>query len=173
MTFPSTGVAAERERLVKHVLAQRNNPTDDYLTHHKISEIIGSEYNSGRYRSVVASSIRQLRKEHRIFLASISGKGYIIGTSKDVVDAVNSGVHQTRRSMKRLDGVAQCAKPEQLTNSERVELNALRSVVGVIAMFTSPTGVKKVGQIALDTKSTIDPGDLARLFSRERVDRPS
>jgi hypothetical protein len=161
-------ISTDRDRLISFVIAEKANPTGDYIPHSKIAEVTGCEYGTHRYRYIVASSIKVLRRESHLLLLSVPGRGYRLANSIDTVNSVHNGLKKTQRGMRKLNQEAACANGNELKVSERTELNALRSIVGVIRMFVSKEGIDKVTAIAGGKGREISAGNLARLFASEK-----
>lgn len=173
--WASTGVSAERDRLIAYVVAERNKPIaeredKDCIPHKKISEIIGQPYPSGRYSNVVFKARKRLREDpYNIHFASRHREGYVISDALIVLDAMGDGVNSTEKHLKVLEDISKCAKDEDLPLPiQKLEWNVHRTKISVARTFLNRKSHKEIVALVAEEQAKVDPGDLIRLFANPK-----
>ena len=116
----------------------------DVITYQELSDIIGRSVIKHRY--LLQKARRDLRRDDGILFDCVFNTGLRRMSNSDIVNKVSTQPFQRMRStVRNAVGDIHCIQNDQLSNNERITLNASQSLFGAIAEFIKPKAINLLG----------------------------
>lgn len=136
---------------------------NEIFTYDQLSKVIGRDIR--KHRGAIYTAKRMALREHNMVFNAVRKVGIKRLASDGMSEAGMGAIESIRRKSVRTGRMLSCANVEELTNGARIRHNTVASIVGVLALVTKPSAVKRLEATVEKKQSEIPTAETMKLFS--------
>jgi hypothetical protein len=152
----------ETQLLIQHL---RNIEIGETVTHEALAKIAGSTL--ARCRSVMRTVRHRLEVDHRIFLASVRGVGYVRINDAEAARQLEQPLQAIRRKARRAGRTAERIVFEHIPQSERTQFTLRTAALGAIDLALAPKSRDRLLGAAKTLGPSFSPRDALKALQED------